>query len=272
MAAESLRHLRLAFLGAERITEVLVERLVNSGTIPPENILAIDARPERLAEMRQRFGIVTSPHSRNATSFSAFIFLSPPPGLLEAALTELRGCLARDQLIISLIADVPSAAIEERLGQAIAVVRVVPSVPCLVGAGVIPYCLGKDAKPSDQARVAALLSVWGCSVKIREDQMDAATAVTSFGPAWILPVINTLIQAAVRNGLSEGEARSMVARMVRGTAELVAETREELGTLTLQPGTSSPVEKQLCALFTEVFETAIKKLPGEEKKPAAAAA
>ncbi len=153
-----------------------------------------------------------------------------------------------------------------------AVVRVVPSLPCRVGAGVIPYCLGKDAKPSDQARVAALLSVWGCSVKIREDQMDAATAVAAFGPAWIVPVIKTLVQAAVRNGLSEGEASSLVARMVRGTAELAAETREDLDTLTLEPGMSSPVEKQLCSLFTEAFETAIKKLPGEEKKPAAAAA
>ncbi len=272
MAAESLRHLRLAFLGAESITEALVERLVSSGTIPPENILAIDARPERLAEMRQRFRIEISPHNRDATSFAGVILLSMPPGLVEAALTELRGSLARDQLIISLVADVPTAAIEERLGQAMAVVRVVPSFPCLVGAGVIPYCLGKDAKSSDQARVAALLSVWGCSVKIREDQMDAATAVTAFGPAWILPVIKTLIQAAVKNGLSEGEARSLVARMVRGTAELVAETRGGLDTLTLKTGTSSPVEKQLCALFSEAFEKAIKKLPGEEKKPAAVAA
>lgn len=272
MAAESLRHLRLAFLGVGSITEALVERFVSSGTILPENILAIDTRSERLAEMRQRFGIVISPHNRDATSFAGFIFLSMPPSLVEGALTELPGCLARDQLIISLVAGVPTAAIEERLGQAIAVVRVVPNLPCLVGCGVIPYCLGKDAKASDQARVAALLSVLGCSVKIREDQMNAATVAAAFGPSYVLPVMKTLIQAAVRNGLTDGEARSLVARMVRGTAELVAETRDDLDTLTLKVGTSIPNEKQLCALFTEAFETAIEKLAGEEEKITAAAA
>jgi pyrroline-5-carboxylate reductase len=272
MAYESLRHLRLAFLGAGSIAETVIERLVKSGTIPRENILATDTRPERLVEMRQRFGIVVSPHNKDAISFGGFIFLSMPSLLVEAVLTELRGCLARDQLIISLVADVPTATIEDRLEQAVAVVRVVPSLPCIVGAGVIPYCLGKDAKPSDQARVVALLAVLGCSVKIREDQMNAATALTAYGPAYILPVIKTLIQACVRNGLTEDEARSVVARMVRGTAELVTETREDLDTLALKAGGSFPSKTQVCTLFTEAFETAIKELTGEEKKPAAAAA
>jgi len=272
MAAESLRHLRLAFLGAGSITEALIERFVTSGTIPRENIFVTDTRPERLAAMRQRFGIVVSPHNRDATSYAGFIVLSMPPGLVEAVLTELRGCLARDQLIISLVAGLPTATIEERLDQAIAVIRVAPNLPCLVGWGVIPYCLGRDAKPSDQARVAALLSVWGCSVKVREDEMNAATVVTASGPAYILPVMKTLIQAAVRNGLSEGEARPLVARMVRGTAELVAETRDDLDTLTLRAGASFTNESQVCAPLTEAFETAIKKLTAEEEKTTAVAA
>lgn len=272
MAYESLRHLRLAFLGAGSIAAPLIERLAKSGAISPENILATDKRPERLVEMQRRFGIVVSPHNSEATSFADSILLSVPPDVAGAVLAELRGRLARDQLIISLVPGVPTAVIEERLGQAIAVVRVVPNLPCTVGCGVIPYCLGRYAKPSDQGRVAALLSVLGCSVKIREDQMNAAAAATAVGPTYILPVIKTLIQAAVRDGLAEGEARSLVARMVRGTGELVAQTKEDLDTLTLKIGASTPNEKQVCALITEALETAMKKLTGEEKKPVAAAA
>jgi pyrroline-5-carboxylate reductase len=272
MAYESLRHLRLAFLGAGSIAAPLIGRLVKSGAILPENILATDRRPERLVEMQRRFGIVVSPHNSEAASFADSVVLSVPPDMAGAVLAELRGRLARDQLIISLVTGVPTTVIEEHLGQAIAVVRVVPSLPCAVGCGVIPYCLGRYAKPSDQGRATALLSVLGCSVKIREDQMNAAAALTAVGPSYILPVIKALIQAAVRNGLAEGEARSLVARMVRGTGELAAETREDLDTLTRKIGASFPNEKQVCALFTEAFETAMKELTGEEKKPAAAAA
>jgi hypothetical protein len=60
--------------------------------------------------------------------------------------------------------------------------------------------------------------------------------------------------------------------MVRGTGELAAETAEDLDTLALRIGAGIPNEKQVCALFTEAFETALQKLTGAEKKPAAAAA
>ena len=272
MAAESLRHLRLAFLGSQSITAALIERLVSSGTLPPSNILVTDTQPERLAELRQRFAIVASLHTRDATSFASLIFLSTPPGLVETVLAELRDCLAREQLIISLVAGLPTAAIEERLGRAVAVVRAAPSLACLVGAGVIPYCLGKNATVSDQARLAALLSVFGSSSKVREDQMNAATIAAALAPGYILPVIKTLMQSAARNGLSGAEARSLIAGMLRGTAELLAETKEELDTLKLKIGPGLSSEKQLCAFFAEAFDTAMKKLAGEEEKTTAAAA
>lgn len=272
MAAESLRHLRLAFLGSESISAALIERLVSSGSLPPNNILVTDNRPGRLAELRQRFGIVVSPHTRDATSFAGLIFLFTPPGLVEAVLTELRDCLAREQLIISLVAGLPTTAIEERLGRAAAVVRAAPSLACLVGAGVIPYCLGKNATVSDQARLAALLSVFGCSIKVREDQMNAATIAAALAPGYILPVIKTLMQSAAKNGLAGAEARSLIAGMLRGTAELVAETKEDLETLKLKIGHGLSSEKQLCTLFAEAFDSAVKKLAGEEEKTTAAAA
>ncbi len=272
MAAESLRHLRLAFLGSESIIPALIERLVSSGSLPPSNILVTDARPERLAELRQRFAIVASPHIRDATSFASLIFLSTPPGLVETVLAELRDCLARDQLIISLVAGLPTAAIEERLGRAAAVVRAAPSLACMVGAGVVPYCLGKNATVSDQARLAALLSVFGCSIKVREDQMNAATVAAALAPGYILPLIQTLMQSAARNGLAGAEARSLIAGMLRGPAELVAETKEDLETLKLRFGPGLSSEKQLCAFFAEAFEAAIKKPAGEEEKTTAAAA
>lgn len=272
MPAESLRHVRLAFLGAGSVTSNLVERLVSSSAVPADNILVTDPAAHKLQELRRQFGIVISPHDSEAARFADILFLGVPAAPVTAILEQLRGCLSPKQLIVSLSMGVPTNSIEEAIGIAIPVARVVPTAASLIGCGVNPYCLGKHVNPLDQARLVTVLATFGQCVKIAEEQMDSMCALVSTGQIYILPLMNAFTEAAVRAGIAEREARFLVAKVVLGTAELVRQTEEDLASGKLNFGLNRAEEERVRAMFGTAVREVLNRVSEAAKKTVASAA
>jgi len=258
-----------AFLGGGIIAGVFIERLLKGANVSPERVLATDVRPDRLVELRSTFGIRVSGSNAEAAEFGDVVFLAVPPVAVKPVLEEVREKFRSNAVVVSLAAAVPTTLIEEVLGRPLAVVRVIPNTPSLIGRGMNPHCLGRYLQPGDLRFIEQLLAVFGETVRVEERLMNVATALTAVGPTYVFPVIKALRDAAVRLGLPERQAQYAAAYTVMGAAQLVLETDRDPDGLKAMIGTRTLREDQAQELFSSAVEAAFEKISALEKKVAA---
>jgi pyrroline-5-carboxylate reductase len=262
----SLSEKKIAFVGSGIIAGVFMERLLKAGATTPDRILGTDVRAERLAELKREYGIQVSTENVDGVRFGDIVFLAVPPNIVLKLLADLRSAFREDQLIISLAAAVPVAAMEEALGKALAVLRVIPNTPSLVGAGMNPYCLGQSVRREQVVLLDELLNLFGETIRVDERLMNIATALTAVGPTYIFPVIKALAEAAAAHGMPKAQAQSAAAQTVLGAARLVLETGRTPDELKLMIGTRTIKEEATIPLFTEAVELALAKISESQQK------
>ena len=261
---------KIAFVGSGIIAGVMIDRLLNTGTVNPEGILTTDIRPARLEEVKQQYGVQVSAGNVDAARFGDIIFIAVPPNVVTTVLGELRGTLREDQIIISLAAAVPFAVMEEVLGGALAIVRVIPNTPSLLGAGMNPHCLGAKVRPGQIDLLDELLAVFSATIRLEEIQMNIATALTAVGPTYVFPVLKALAETAARHGMPEDQAQMAAAQTVLGAAQLVLETGRKPDDLKMMICTRTIKEDGALPLFTDAVELAFAKISESQRKLAEA--
>lgn len=257
---------RIAFLGAGRIAEVFIERLILSGAAKPDDILATDPKDNRLQELKKRFGIQTNSDNKVGADFGDIIVLAMPPGAVKAVLSESCQAVHERQIMISFAAAVPTWLIESVLCKPVPVVRVAPNTPSLIGEGMNPYCLGKHVPDSARAVIQEFLNLFGVSTQIDEKLMNAATALTAVGPTYIFPIIKTLAAAAEAKGITHTDALRMATHMIAGAAHLVRQTSREPDELKMMIGTRTLNEEATSSLLMQAFNEAYEKIVQSENK------
>lgn len=261
-----IREKRYAFLGGGIIAAVFIERLLKGAGVAAANILATDIRPERLQELEKRFGIRTSAVNAEGAAFGDVVFLAVPPSAVKPVLVEVRDKLRPGALIVSLAAAVPTRVIEEAAGGPTAVLRIIPNTPSLIGKGMNPHCLGSHVSPEELPFIDRLLALFGGTLRLKEEQMNAATALTAVGPTYIFPVIEAMAGAGAALGLPEDAALRAAAQTLLGAAHLVLETGKTPAELKGMIATRTLQEAEAQALFRKAIETAFEKISASEKK------
>jgi pyrroline-5-carboxylate reductase len=217
---------RIGFIGAGQMATALAQGFLKAGLADGKNILAADP----LLEARQRFTAATTVAATADNGLVAgeadVIFLSVKPQQVAKVLSELRGRIDGQKLVVSIAAGVPIAALSRGLGSAVRLVRVMPNTPCLVGLGACAYCLGETATADDAKLVEQLLSAVGIALRVEEKLLDAVTGLSGSGPAFVYMVIEALSDGGVRMGLPRAAATALAAQTVRGAAEMVLSTHE----------------------------------------------
>jgi pyrroline-5-carboxylate reductase len=261
---------KIAFVGSGIIAGVMIDRLLKTGTVSPESILATDVRPARLEEVKQQYGVQVSSDNADAARFGDIIFIAVPPNVVTTALGELRGTLREEQMIISLAAAVPLALMEEVLRGVLAVVRVIPNTPSLLGTGMNPHCLGAKVSPRQIELLDEMLAVFGATIRLDEAQMNIATALTAVGPTYVIPVLKALAETAARHGMPEEQAQMAAAHTVLGAAQLVLDTGRKPDDLKMMIGTRTIKEDSALPVFTDAVELAFAKISESQQKLIAA--
>ncbi len=208
----------IAFIGAGNMAEALVKGLVSGGR-NPSTITVTDTRPERLDFFRKEFGVNGSASNADAARGAGVIVLAVKPQVMAEVLPELKPA-AVAALVVSIAAGIRADRIESALGGAVRVIRVMPNTPALVGAGVSAICRGRHATESDLEEAEQLLASVGSVVRVDEGQMDAVTAVSGSGPAYVFYVMENMLVAAAKAGLSDEVAKKLVYETVSGAAKL----------------------------------------------------
>jgi pyrroline-5-carboxylate reductase len=221
-----LRERRLAVLGAGKIGETLVRGLLEAGAATPDRVTVTAGHPERLDDLRARFGVTGTLSNAMAARGADVVILAVKPQTLPTVVAEVGGVLEPRQLVISVAASVGTAFIEQGLRAAVPVVRAMPNTACLIGRGMTGLAAGTSATREHLALAAAVFDAVGRTVVVDEKHMDAVTGLSASGPAYLYVVIESLAEAGVKVGLPRDVATLLAAQTVVGAGAMVLETGE----------------------------------------------
>ncbi|MGD0650446.1 MAG: pyrroline-5-carboxylate reductase [Verrucomicrobiia bacterium] len=264
----SLQNKTIAFIGAGNMGEALIRGLLAAGTVRPQQIMASDLKADRLQLFSKAFGICTTTNNAAAVAAANIILLAVKPQQITEVLGSLRDQMTMDKLLISIVAGVPTARIEEELGNAPRVIRVMPNTPALVGAGAAALCKGKYATDDDLATAEAILDAVGITVRTEEKFLDAITALSGSGPAYIFLVTEAMIKAGIEVGLEEDVATTLTIQTVLGAAKLMLESGEppaDLRRNVTSPGGTTEAalqvmnDRKLVDIFVEAIKAAARR-------------
>jgi pyrroline-5-carboxylate reductase len=215
--------MKLGFVGSGKMATALVQGAVSSRAFAREDILICDALPavaEKLAGLVKATAVAKNEDL--AKQVGALVLCVKPLDAIEA-LRSFRGNVA-GKLVISIVAGLPIASLQDAAGSKARIVRVMPNTPALIHRGAAAYSLGKTATPDDAALTEKLFGAVGQIVRVKEELLDVVTGLSGSGPAYIYLVIEALADAGVLMGLPRDLAMKLAAQTVVGAAEMVIQT------------------------------------------------
>jgi pyrroline-5-carboxylate reductase len=154
--------------------------------------------------------------------------------------------------VLSIVAGLSTTRLEAALGARGVVVRAMPNTPALIGAGVAAMSGGSAATSADLDWAEGILSAVGIVVRLPERHLDAVTAVSGSGPAYVFLVAEAMVEAGVTAGLTREVSRTLVVGTILGSARMMAETDDEPGDL--RAAVTSPGGTTAAALRTLEFK------------------
>ena len=211
-----------AIIGAGVMGETLLSGLVRAGR-RVDLLLVGEKRDERARELEERYG-VSVVSNVEAASKADTVALVVKPQDMAVVLEEIAPVLRPGQLIVSLAAGITTAFIESRVPEGVAVVRVMPNTPALVDEGMAAISPGSHCDDRHLAEAEALMASTGKVLRVPEKQMDAVTAISGSGPAYIFFVVESMIEAGVHLGLPRATASELVIQTLYGSATMLRET------------------------------------------------
>ena len=211
-----------AILGAGVMGETLLSGLVRAGR-RVDNLLVGEKRAERARELEDRYGVAVVSNVEAARKASTLALVVKPQDMGDL-LDEIAGELRPGQLVVSLAAGITTAFIESRVPGGVAVVRVMPNTPALVDEGMAAISPGSHCDDGHLAEAESLMASVGKVLRIPERQMDAVTAISGSGPAYIFFVVESMIEAGVHLGLPRTTATDLVVQTLVGSAKMLRET------------------------------------------------
>lgn len=213
---------RLGFIGAGAMAEAILQGVLTADLLPAESIVAYDIRQEHVQQLAERWGIVAAETIEEAARAEIVLFAVKPQHLHDV-LADIAPAIGEGQCIVSIAAGISIAAIEQRVGTAVPVVRVMPNTPCLVGEGAIAVARGSAATDEHEAAVVRLFGAVGEVVVVPEEQIDIVTGLSGSGPAYVCMVIEAMADGAVAAGMARDLALRLATQTVLGTGRLVRE-------------------------------------------------
>jgi pyrroline-5-carboxylate reductase len=231
------------------MAEAMIKVILDKKLIPPKQIIGSGPRQERGQELRDRYGIEATTDNREAAQAADIVVLSVKPQVLPAVLTELRGCILPEALILSTVAGRTMATIAAGLKHT-AIVRAMPNTPAQIGEGMTVWTATPDVNGRQQAQAQAILQAMGQEIYVAEERaLDMATAVSGTGPTYVFLMMEAMIDAAVHMGFSRRVAKVLVLQTVLGSVLFARQSSKHLAELrnmvTSPGGTSADAIYQL---------------------------
>lgn len=246
--------------------EALCRGLLRGGVFKPAEIVVSDKVAERRDRLAQMLGVRAAAGNREAVAAAPVIILAVKPRDVEALMADVGGLLTPERLLVSIAAGVGTARLEGLMPAGGRVVRAMPNTPLLVGMGAVGLAAGANASAADVDLARRLFSAAATVVVVVRDErlMDAVTAVSGSGPAYVFYLVEALVEAGKAEGLAEKDALVLARRTVLGAGALLEETGEapaELRRRVTSPGgtTQAAIDCLDRARVRDLLVTAVRR-------------
>lgn len=194
------------------------------------NVLVCEQDAHRRSALKKKFRIRVV-DLNTLIKESKIVILAVKPQNFDELLNSLKGSVKQNQLVISIAAGITTQFIERGLSGKVKVVRTMPNLPAQIGLGVTGISKGKYAGKQDLAKAKRIFNLIGETVVVGEKSLDAVTAVSGSGPAYLFYFIECLENAAKQVGLKEKEAQTLILHTLKGSLTLFEESNEKAGVL-----------------------------------------
>lgn len=217
----------VAFIGGGNMARSLIGGLISRGTAAADIHVAepVDVLRDALAA---DFGVQVGADNATAAAAAGLWVLAVKPQVMRAVCEALAPLAqANRPLVVSIAAGITAAQLQRWLGGGVAVVRTMPNTPALLGAGVTGLFASDEVEATGRERAATLLSSAGKTVWIDDEaKMDAVTATSGSGPAYVFLLAEAMEEAAIAEGLPAEAARALVLQTILGAARMLTESGE----------------------------------------------
>jgi pyrroline-5-carboxylate reductase len=228
-----------------------------SGNNAIRAISVFDVKPHHCLRRR---GVTVCRDLQSLAKNAGVIIIAVKPQDIRSVLDGIKGAIKKDTLIISIAAGVTTRAIERRLRKKSKVVRVMPNMPLVIGKATQALARGNHASKADLALAKNIFASCGKVIVVRENLMDAVTAISGSGPAYFFLFLESLINAAKRIGLPREIAEELVFATAEGSIALGARQKDRLSSLIKKVASKRGTTQEALGVFRKThFQEVITK-------------
>lgn len=257
---------RLVLLGAGKMGSAMLDGWLARG-LDPHKLTVIEPQPSNSVKALRRRGVSLNPAGKAAPASAVVIAVKPQSA--PDAIAALPPFVGKGTLAVSIMAGRPLRFLEQALPQGTAIVRSMPNTPAAIGRGITVACPNARVTPRQRKLASDLLAAIGKVEWVGDESLlDAVTAVSGSGPAYVFLLAEALAQAGIAAGLPEALAMKLARETVSGSGELL--NRSPLDAATLRLNVTSPGGTTAAALALLMGERGLAELM--EKAVAAATA
>jgi pyrroline-5-carboxylate reductase len=228
----------LGLVGGGNMAEAIVRAVVDGKIVAPGKIIVSDPQPAR-RDLMAKMGVHVTESNREVITGAAQVMLAVKPQTVAQLGPELTLIDVEQQVVLSIMAGVSTKKIAAAVGRPTRIVRIMPNTPLMIGRGMSGIAVGLDARPGDEALSLRIFRAAGEAVIVREEELDAVTAVSGSGPAYVFYLAEAMAEAAKSLGLGDEAGRLLTQQTILGAAELLvksADSPQELRRKVTSPG------------------------------------
>jgi len=228
----------IGFIGGGNMAEAIIKGVVRSQKSEVRrNILVSEPREDRRKYLARTYGIKTTQSNKEVVTECDIIFLAVKPQNMEAVLDEIADVIADNKTVVSIAAGITLSYLQSKLKTG-KIIRVMPNTPAIVQEGMSVLSLYGCFYGKELDMVKSILMSVGKVLVLPEEQMNAVTALSGSGPAFIALFTEALTEAGVKLGLNRSDAVILAVQTVLGTAKLLdtGMSAEDLRKMVTSPG------------------------------------
>jgi len=238
--------MKISFIGGGNMTRALVTGLKQNGFNMPD-INVVEPEAEKRAQLKAEFGVNVSEQLPSVSGSDVIVLAVKPQQLRDLSISL--GSLLSKQLVISIAAGIRTQDLARWLGGYQAIIRVMPNTPAQIQAGISALYAMPEVSSTQHQQAELILRAVGKLLWLDDEaKMDAVTAISGSGPAYVLYFIEAMQQAALELGLSQDEARNLSLQTFIGASQLAIQSDETPATLRSQVTSKGGTTEQ--AIFT----------------------
>ena len=256
----------IGFIGGGNMAEAIVKGVVSQKPEVRSELLVSEPNEERRRYLEQTHGIRTTPDNKQVASSCGIIVLAIKPQNMDAVLEEIKDSIGEEKIVVSIAAGITLSYLHSKL-RTKKLVRVMPNTPALVQEGMSVLSMCECFSENEILPVREIFMSVGKVLTLPEKYMNAVTALSGSGPAFIALFTESLISAGTGLGLSEGNSYELAVQTLIGTGKLLdtGMTPTKLREMVTSPGGTTAAglkvfeEKGIRNIVSEVLSAAKKR-------------